>query len=122
MDDRTLLEMAARAAGIEGEQHAIGIYIRPRDPTGHAYWNPLTSDADALRLAVKRRFHINIFSAIEEEGIFRPGFVEIWGEDGADPIHTEHVEAGDYEAATRRAIVRAAASIGAQIGRTGTRE
>ncbi|OWY32868.1 hypothetical protein [Herbaspirillum aquaticum] len=67
---------------------------------------------DALRLAVRRRFHVCIFSASQAEGISTPGFVEVWREDDADPLHVEYVQADDYEAATRRAIVRAAAEIG----------
>ena len=115
--DRELLEAAAKAAGlkfcgldprvptwtlVEGER---GIY-------GHQRWawSPLEDDGDALRLAVKLRFHVNIFSAMTAEGIHSPGFVEIWDSNAEDLIHTEGVDGGDYESATRRAIVRAAAS------------
>lgn len=113
MTDREMLELAAKAAGIE--LYAVwGVYGQfegyRNGPDGDT-WNPLTDDGDALRLAVKRRFHINIFSACSSEGIDSPGFVEIWCGD-CDPIHTEYVEGGDYETATRRAIVRAAAEIG----------
>lgn len=65
-------------------------------------WNPLTDDGDALRLAVRLRLSIDIerdrccTTMRSPEG--RIG-VQPWGADGA-------------EAATRRAIVRAAASIG----------
>jgi len=108
MSDRELLELAAKAAGIEVD---CWLDEDPRALTSVGLWNPLTNDGDALRLAVKRRFHINIFSACSSEGIDSPGFVEIWCGD-CDPIHTEYVEGGDYETATRRAIVRAAAEIG----------
>jgi len=106
MTDRELLEFAAKAAGYKK-------YYKKRRVMAEKTmdWNPLTNDGDALRLAVKRRFHINIFSACSSEGIDSPGFVEIWCGD-CDPIHTESVEGGDYETATRRAIVRAAAEIG----------
>jgi hypothetical protein len=117
MTDREMLEAAAKAAGIKvlrcpngvlrdctGLDPAMNIFSAPE-------WNPLTDDGDALRLAVKRRFHINIFSACSSEGIDSPGFVEIWCGD-CDPIHTEYVEGGDYETATRRAIVKAVAEIG----------
>ena len=112
MTDRELLELAAKAAGIELKWHHShkDAYAR-RNGEYWAVWNPLRDDGDALRLAVKRRFHINIFSACSSEGIDSPGFVEIWCGD-CDPIHTEYVEGGDYETATRRAIVRAAAEIG----------
>ena len=43
MDDKTMLELAAKAAGID---HWYG-------KEGTVDWNPLTDDGDALRLAVK---------------------------------------------------------------------
>lgn len=53
-DDRTLLERAARAAGIalspDGEWSWRGIKLADGP---HNYWNPLTDDGDALRLAVQ---------------------------------------------------------------------
>jgi hypothetical protein len=111
MTDRELLELAAKAAGYELTSYQDGIEFPCYSINKATRWNPLTDDGDALRLAVKRRFHINIFSATDGHGIDTPGFVEIWHDD-ADPIHTEYVTAGDYESATRRAIVRAAAEIG----------
>lgn len=114
--DRELLEKAAKAAGIDlyiewdGFGSPTGRYRNGVD--GDA-WNPLEDDGDALRLAVRKRFHINIFSACSAEGIDTPGFVEVWCGD-CDPIHTEWVDGGDYETATRRAIVRAAAALGEQ--------
>lgn len=50
MNDRTLLELAARAAGIDP------VLAEPINfSTGvEYYWNPLTDDGDALRLAVTR--------------------------------------------------------------------
>ncbi|HEJ2806541.1 TPA: hypothetical protein SL251_004914 [Pseudomonas aeruginosa] len=50
MNDRELLELAARAAGIDR------VLAEPINfSTGvEYYWNPLTDDGDALRLAVKR--------------------------------------------------------------------
>ena len=67
MSDRELLELAAKAAEVgpldfdypTRESH--GMYFGPRLPTPsgvimamtYRYWNPLTDDGDALRLAVK---------------------------------------------------------------------
>lgn len=124
MTDRELLELAAKAAGIVGEWDRDTAFIQERwrfmTPyhnhgmmTAHE-WNPLTDDGDALRLAVKLYFHVNLFPPLESYlpmGI--PGFVEVWKCDGTDPIHVEYIDVGgDYNAATRRAIVRAAAEIG----------
>lgn len=55
MTDKELLELAAKAAGIDqrwDEKKGIWIYNQThwaREPK----WNPLTDDGDALRLAVK---------------------------------------------------------------------
>lgn len=104
MDDRELLEAAARAAGVltpswYGNQAYIdGMLSR---------WNPLTSDADAFRLAVDLGLHVypcngserNISEAMTV-GNFADGKAELHGE---DPY-----------AATRRAITRAAAALSDQ--------
>lgn len=112
MTDRELLEDAANAAGITGEwSTTMGGWDCLIEPNGHA-WQPIYDDGDALRLAVKRRFHVCIFSATDGD-IKVPGFVEVWQEMDTDPLHVEYFEGADYEAATRRAIVRAAAAIGA---------
>lgn len=106
MDDRELLELAAKAAGLEvmGEDHHVGIYdLRLR---GGAYWNPLTDDGDALRLAVKLKLHVQVNEA--------SAIVETWQSDiGETKEVTEYFDPlDDHCAATRRAIVRAAAAIG----------
>ena len=52
-NEREMLELAAKAAGIEIET-GIYFYDAGFKVTGTAtYWNPILSDADALRLAVK---------------------------------------------------------------------
>ncbi|EKJ7937723.1 hypothetical protein AB9A01_09725 [Pseudomonas aeruginosa] len=57
MNDRELLELAARAAGLRshwffGEGEGLQV---SRKNEGHRFnWNPLTDDGDALRLAVTR--------------------------------------------------------------------
>ena len=97
MTDRELLGLAAKAAGYEvldwyGERYTTtdGDHLFP--------WNPLTDDGDALRLAVKLRMMASVFGAdvrVDHGGKF-------FNEDGGSSIY----------AATRRAIVRAAAEIG----------
>jgi hypothetical protein len=94
MDDRELLQLAAKAAGIEGEYHAIGIYaLLP----GRAYWNPLERDDDAFRLAVKLGIDL----------IFCANYVIAKGSVQAPMVNN----ANDPLIATRRAIVLAAAAI-----------
>lgn len=106
MTDKELLELAAKAAGIEpatlyGEN--VGWYVPGR---GVGSWNPLADDGDALRLAVKLKMSVEI-SAHEESTYAYAGNVP--------RVHAcvnWHHLRGDEASATRRAIVRAAAEIG----------
>jgi len=84
-DDRTLLELAAKAAGIDMQQHCG--------------WHPLYDDGDALRLAVKFLFEIDMGR----------GCIAIRHASGIKVLEAFN---NDPYAATRRAIVRAAAEIG----------
>jgi hypothetical protein len=95
MTDRELLE-AAYAAYRPGEN-----YTRLVNDAGSDYWNPLTDDADALRLAVRLRMMVSI-----GKGGFCTADI-----DELDASVNECVTPDPY-AATRRAIVRAAAEIG----------
>ena len=92
MDDRELLELAAKAVG-----HAIDRIDAMHEPEDWACWNPLTDDGDALRLAVSLRLDLNI----------NDGECDVFSSDG---FFSERGE--DTGSATRRAIVRAAAEIG----------
>ena len=91
--DRELLELAAKAAGIDCEWVPTG----PDSPTMllnepyYCTWNPIEDDGDALRLAVKLRL--------------------LWDEMELFDFHFETDSKDPYNA-TRRAIVRAAAEIG----------
>jgi hypothetical protein len=103
MTDRELLELAAKAAGIE-----IG-WIDPvwNDPGAVPYihlpggklWNPLTDDGDALRLAVKLKMTMDVTDKASGAGAIGLKWC-------SEPCKD------DTYAATRRAIVRAAAEIG----------
>jgi hypothetical protein len=112
MSDRELLELAAKAAGIKlGGETDSGFSIEIESEPYVATWNPLTDDGDALRLAVKLRLRLN------REINFGDDIVEVFGpEDDSMSCHcsTESTN-GDPYAATRRAIVRAAAEIGRQM-------
>lgn len=100
MNDKTLLQLAAKAAGIEiytqiGNTilYPIGKYL------GH--WNPLTSNDDALRLAVKLRMEIDIAE----------NWVAVRHYKGIKTL-VERTINEDNCTVTRRAIVRCAAEIG----------
>lgn len=100
--DRELLELAAKAAGIEGEyfEDAGGDY--GISTGGTRIWNPLEWDGDALRLAVK----LEIWPVRYEKVI-----IVQRGTAYFDEIAECSIDDDPY-AATRRAIVRAAAEIG----------
>ena len=111
MTDRELLELAAKAAGIEhgADRFDSGISLTLPDGRHKSMpkWNPLTDDGDALRLAVK--VGMETYHA-DDDGMFvyashpsARGIAYAIEPHGADPC-----------AATRRAIVRAAAEIGRQ--------
>lgn len=98
--DRELLELAAKAAGIEyrwSREHEFINVIQD------CKWNPLESDADSFRLAVMLSIYAGYSqgcaTARWSSGV---GYLEEWGDDPC--------------AATRRAIVRAAAAMAAKTG------
>ena len=100
--DRELLELAAKAAGYEYAKH--GGYIVVDGIPGN--WNPLTYDGDALLLAVK----LNLVVHPQEKCCY----VYLSPESllGFSGVTALEMNLGDPYAATRRAIVSAAAEIG----------
>lgn len=100
MTDRELLELAAKAAGYDVVfVHDDKIPMRRCAPSGPKLriWNPLEDDGDALRLAVKMKMDIRIYG--DEVRVYCCGIIASeWPP--------------DFDSATRRAIVRAAAGIG----------
>jgi hypothetical protein len=115
MTDRELLELAAKAAGIVLLWHERWgcWYDHSKRNEGKDFveWNPLTDDGDALRLAVKCGIDILIQPTIENDGM---------GNTTAYPSLEENTRVcethnDDPYAATRRAIVRAAAEIGKEM-------
>lgn len=113
-NDRELLELASKAAGIElrtvkfrpdefETKHSSGVWIR---------WMPLDDDGDALRLAVKLGLDVCIDTQQENEPHTHViGFRFDYTSETVDAIEYH----GDPYAATRRAITRAAAEIGRGI-------
>ena len=97
MTDRELLELAAKGAGIKSYRFGDAVY-----PHSHV-WTPLTDDGDALLLAVRLNLTIKIMGDHVKVG---------WRGCGAQWIGEEAPLPSELPAATRRAIVRAAAEIG----------
>lgn len=125
MNDRELLDLAAKAAGAKWSDYSDKTpdhwRIKHADGVWRA-WNPLTDDGDALRLMVALDLHPTLTSE---------GHIECWSQHPHDP--EKYLGRGrcwfgegnrrmtdcpgaswepDRLAATRRAIVRAAAEIG----------
>ena len=102
----SLLELAAKAAGynIRVEENWLAgelPYMHMENERGRL-WNPLTDDGDALRLMVKLRMVTNVCESDAMTTCFAEGMAQGQACDFMD----------DPYAATRRAIVLAAAEIG----------
>lgn len=101
MSDRELLELAAKAAGHKYKWFGKYFHVST-DGKRYETWMPLTDDGDALRLMVKLNMDFTLSGK------------------HAAVAQVAHATAqafcnGDPYAATRRAIVRAAAEIGRQM-------
>jgi hypothetical protein len=120
MSDKELLELAAKAAKYDyqiqkevdpySRRHEDNFYLRnhsiARTRDYEIYWNPLENDADAFRLAVKLHLIVGVYgsytSVFQTSAPTPSEEVVCWhGSDNLDPY-----------AATRRAILLAAAEIG----------
>lgn len=122
MNDRELLELAATAVGYD-ISHSMNterlmltpsvdaLLVRKDGKIVTTGWNPLIDDGDALRLAVE--LNLSVFTPGGEGGDFAVASIEdgVLSDDG-DTWIQEWVKGGDKMAATRRAIVCAAAEIG----------
>ena len=104
MNDRESLELAAKAAGIEWDEFTLDC------------WNPLISDGDALQLAVNLGVCVTpypIFVKPKHSVIAKIYESHLDLERGlSTAIEIIELYKDDQYAATRRAIVRAAAEIG----------
>jgi len=107
MTDRELLELAAKAAGLDVRWIAeCQDYYEHRPHMLPGYWdkwNPLADDGDAFRLAVKLRLEPRFLDLDHPAGPPRVTFHNVSG--------LVELAGNDLLAATRRAIVRAAAEI-----------
>lgn len=100
--DLELLERAARAAGMPWDQWVID---------GNDQWNPITDDGDALRLATRLKLCISHWPDQT------PPHVMIGYRTGPDSGSNWFEDYGaDADAATRRAIVCAAADMAPEDG------
>ncbi len=114
MTDQQLLELAAKAAGIDVyesndgtiQNRPVFVFLAGGGMGTMPYeerWNPLNDDAQALRLAVKLSF------IVDTHGLYVRVSLPF-----SDCLALEKHD-NDLYAATRRAIVRAAAAIGKEM-------
>lgn len=116
MNDRELIELAAKASGMAGGWGEVQINAGQELDMTHMWfldddsncpiWNPLEDDGDALRLASKLWLCIEFGYSLDDSPVVRCGHEcnrEEWKECPAYP---------DRNSAIRRAIVRVAAAIG----------
>lgn len=99
MTDKELLELAAKAAGLNIKAVSVnadddfdGLIVGEKYTKQKVKWNPITDDTDAFRLAVD----LSLFDGIDER---------------ASALAAEVAFDMCPRAATRRAIVRAAAQL-----------
>jgi hypothetical protein len=105
MTDRELLELAAKAAGLDYIKDCVWIengFYSPLNRHERIAWNPLQNDDDAFRLAVKLELSIDIHST----GIV---IKDRYGR------ATQAWSHPDPYAAARRAIVWAVAEVGKEL-------
>ena len=102
MNDRELLEMAAKAAGYDVSWHHANQCWVITEGKGEFKWSSLDDDGDAMRLAVRLSLVIN--NRHKEALVEDMEGKQFWED-----------HEGDELAATRRAITRAAAAIGAAL-------
>lgn len=126
MEDRELIELAAKAYGF-GDPEGNFIWTESEYPRGSKtngalwnyigwcdtaqLWNPLTDDGDALRLAVKLGMGISFgqYAPLDVYSVY------ISKVEHGDEIAVGCITDGDEFGAVRRAIVRAAAQIGKEM-------
>lgn len=106
MDNRELLELAAKAAGLSvvwSDQREV-LELFGRGESGFVelkgVWNPLDDDGDSLRLAVKIGIGVNFYP--DSDSV-------------AANIGHDEIVAGMDDYGTRYAIVRVAAEIGRRM-------
>lgn len=107
MSDKKLLKLAAKACqwNLEyDDDEELGYIVWADDNVPMYEWNPLTDDGDALRLAVKLNIDLRFYPDSE--------ITEPWVETAADGGSADEALSPAPYAATRRAILRAAAEIG----------
>lgn len=106
MSDRELLELAAKAAGLQGLtwREGSGCYYYDDPETGREEWNPGDDDGQAMRLQVD--LHMIVVPSRRDRCVL------VGIEVGGVGMNIRENFTADRRADTRLAILRAAAEIG----------
>lgn len=105
MTEREMLELAAKAAGaVHADSWDNGAMLVSFDGKKVALWNPRDDDGDSRRLANRLRMRV--------EHHVRHPFVAVFADIGFGTVKAEEPHLDDVDAATRLAVLRAAAEIG----------
>jgi len=112
MNNRELLEAAAKAYGLTGHRYADGVGMMaaytPQDGFYGPWWSPLEDDGDALRLKVRLHLIVGSYASFSNvSGTYTPNGYEV----PEETIVWHHETGGDPCAAERLAITRCAAAI-----------
>lgn len=112
--DHELIELAAKAAGITLDPRlACGLWAKELSRP----WNPLEDDGDAMRLAVALRMELSTYNSLDQLRA-EAAWAECAVGHDRDRIYCSAwfcENNNDPFAATRRAIVKAAAEIGRKL-------
>lgn len=109
MEDRELVELAAKAAGITGTWHRSG-YVAYSGWCGSVF-DPLNDDGDALRLAVNLGLGVS-FGQYAPLDVYSVYISEV---EGGETLAIGCITDGDESGVVRRAITLAAAQIGKEM-------
>ena len=107
MNDKELLENAAKAAGYDVIYASEYYFMRDVQCGALTIWNPLDDSGQALCLAIDLGLLVDCDDSVQEV----EAVLAMTGDD-SDYVRCAESYGKDKHAATRRAIVRAAAQIG----------
>jgi hypothetical protein len=109
MSDKELLLAAAKAAGFVEPVRATDYSLMWVSQSGFpSIWKPLEDNADAFKLMVQ--LNLTVWPVMDSGR--PPSYAVAQSPNYPNTIRVEELHNGDHYAATRRAIVRAAAAIG----------
>ena len=126
MTNRGLLESAAKASGLQWSNDPEithdGLWITAPADKINTYWNPLAHNEDAFLLAVILGIAVTLYPIYshDKHSVVAKRYQSSDLTREINPTEVVEVYGGNPAAATRRAIVRCAATIGGMCGRPKT--